>query len=490
MTLPVSRLVRVNINLSPLAATNRSFGVLLIAGDSPVINPVERYRTYGTIGDVGEDFSITMPEYKAALLYFGQTPKPATLMISRYLSTASSGQLLGGILTSSQQTLANFTAITNGGFHVTVDGNVKSVTGLDFSGASNLNAVAGIIDTALAGASVIWNGAQFIVTSDTTGTSSSVSFGTAPVSGVDITTLFKWTSVLALPLVPGFASETPDAYAATMANLSAAWYGLMFAATTMPTDDQNVAVAGIIEAQDLTRIFGVTITDTGVLSSVVTNDLASRLMALGYDQSTTQYSSSSAYAIASLFGRAFSVNFAANRSTITLMYKQEPGVLPENLSTSQANVLEAKNCNVFASYVNNTMIIQYGTMASGAWFDEIHGVDWLQDQFQTACYNLMYTSTSKIPQTDAGMNQFVNAISAGCEAGINNGLIAPGVWNADGFGQLVTGQFLQDGYYIYAQPIALQSQSDRETRVGTPIQVAVKFAGAIQELDVILNVNQ
>lgn len=488
MSLPVSNLVRVSINLSPLAAAGRSFGVLMIAGDSNVINGLERYRTYLTVEGVAADFGTTAPEYYAAALYFGQTPKPKTLMISRWLRTASAGFNKGGILTSTQQLIATWNAVTNGGVVISVDGVTKTLTGLNFSAAANLNAVAAIIDTALSGASCTWNGSQFTVTSDTTGTSSLVTAATAG-SGTDISTMLKLTASTLTVLVPGYAAETPVACAAALANISAAWYGLMFQASTQPTSDQSLAVSGLIEALDLKRIYGVTITDTAVLSSDVTSDLASSMKAAGYKQSFCQYSQN-AYAIASFFGRAFSVNFAANRTTITLMYKQEPGVTGENLSATQSAVLKDKRCNVFVDYVNDTMIIQYGVMSGSAYFDEIHGLDWFQDTVQNACFNTLYTSSTKVPQTDAGVNQLTNAISGACDQAVSNGLVAPGVWNADGFGELQSGQYLKTGYYIYAQPVALQSQADREARLAPPIQVAIKLAGAIQEVDVIVDVNR
>jgi hypothetical protein len=488
MALSVSRLVRVVVNLSPLAAARRSFGVLLIAGDSAVINGLERLRTYLTIEGVALDFGTNSPEYKAAALYFGQTPKPRTLMIGRWLRTATSAENLGGILTPTEQLIATWQAITNGGLNILIDGVAKTLTALDFSGAANLNAVATIIDTALTGGSVTWNGSNFVVTSDTTGVSSTVAFATGG-AGTDLSPLMKLTEATSQGLVPGYAAETPVECAAALANLSAAWYGLMFQASTQPTDDQNIAVAGFIEALTLKRIFGVTIVNTNVLSAVVTNDLASRLKDGGYKQSFCQYSSN-AFAIASFFGRAFSVNFAANRSTITMMYKQEPGVTGEELTENQASVLKDKRCNVFVNYVNDTIIIQYGVMSGPAYFDEIHGLDWFQDAVQNACYNVLYQSKTKIPQTDAGVNQLTNAIAGVCEEAVNNGLVAPGQWNADGFGELEFGQYLKTGYYIYAQPIALQSQADRETRVAPPIQTAIKLAGAIQELDVIVDVNR
>ncbi len=710
MSLSVSGLVRVTVNLSPLAAATRSFGVLMIAGDSDVINGLERFRTYLNIEGVAADFGVNAPEYKAAALYFGQTPKPRTLMVGRWLRVATSAMNDGGILNATEALLSAWTSISNGGFVISIDGTPQTLSGLDFTAQTNLNGVASVITAALSGAVCTWDGSSFIITSDASGAgvkaSGTIALDTNPSAGVqasgtitlsgqpsngdtvtikgtavtfvtgtpsgnqvqiagsdtltsaalqaflqasadsnlaamtyntiglittitaraygvagnsysltksgsniavsgadlaggvaadtltvngtaitfvanapsgsqvlvgptvaataanlqtflhasvisgvaeatyslsgttvtvtyktvgvagnsftlakssshitlsgavlangaagsavgyatagggtDISVQLKLTVATNIALIPGYDAESPVECAAVMANMSANWYGLMFQASVQPTDNQNLAVSDFIEALDLTRVFGVTIVDTSVLSSLVTDDLASLMMAAGYRQSFNQYSQN-AYAVASFFGRAFSVNFNANRSTITLMYKQEPSVTPEDLTENQALVLKSKRCNVFVKYVNDTSIIQYGVMSGPAYFDEIHGLDWLQNAIQTACYNVLYQSATKIPQTDAGVNQLTNAIGGVCDAAVNNGLVASGIWNADGFGQLSTGQYLKTGYYIYAQPIALQSQSDRETRVAPPIQVAVKLAGAIQSLDVIVDVNR
>jgi hypothetical protein len=172
------------------------------------------------------------------------------------------------------------------------------------------------------------------------------------------------------------------------------------------------------------------------------------------------------------------------------MYKQQPGVVAELLTETQAQVLKAKRCNVFVQYQNDTAIIQYGTMAGPAYFDEMHGLDWFVDALQNAEYNLLYQSKTKIPQTDSGQNQLVNVAAAACEEAVNNGLVAPGTWNADGFGQLSRGDYLGSGYYVYTPPVALQNQAIREQRVAPPLQIALKFAGAFQELDTIIDVNR
>lgn len=600
MSLSVSDLVRVTINLSPLSAAVRSFGTLMIAGDSAVINAAERFRTYTGIDGVAADFGLSAPEYHAAALYFGQTPKPGTLMCGRWVRAAIAAENIGGILSASEQSISNWNNISNGSLTVTINGSAQTLTGLNFTAETNLNGVASIVTAALSGgATCVFDGSEFVIKSGTTGagvkasglitlTGTGTNADTITVNGVVITLvsgtptgsqikvggtaaitaanlqyfLTNSTNVLLTPasytldgteitveydtvgiagnsftlaksstgitisgavlsggavassvgyatngtgvgvavqlkldsansqsLVAGYDAESPAECAAILADASAAWYGLMFQASVQPTDDQNIAVATFIEALDLTRIFGVTIVSTDVLSALITNDLASRLKDGAFKQSFCQYSQN-AYAIASFFGRGFTVNFAANNTTITLMFKQEPGVTGEDLTENQAVVLASKRCNVFVDYVNDTVIIQHGVMSGPAYFDEIHGTDWLQNAIQVACFNVLYTSTTKVPQTDAGVNQLVNAIDQVCGQAVFNGLVAPGTWNAGGFGQLTQGDYLKAGYYIYAQPIALQSQSDRETRQAPPIQVAIKLAGAIQGLDVQVDVNR
>lgn len=602
MSLPVSRLVVVNVSLSPTPAAARTFGDLLIVGDSNVISGLERIRDYLDLTDVGQDFSTVDPEYLAAETYFDQKPTPLSLSIGRWLRTATAAILQGAILTVQQQLLNLFTAITNGGFNVTIDGSVKTLTALNFTAQTNLNGVASVITTALSASGICtWNGSEFVITSATTGTGveasgtitfsanptaadtvtvngtsiefvasgatgnevnigtsdaltavnlltflqtsqinnltqctyslsglvltvtaatpgiagnsitlaksstalaisggdlsggtnpSSVSYATSPSGSYqDVSTLLGLTAAVALPLVPGYAAESPLQAITALDAISTEWYGSMFAASVQPTDSQNLAIFPFIEGDQVTRTFGVTIQNTNVLSSEVSNDLASEMVLGGYEQSFCQYSSSNPYAVASIFGRAFSVDFEGTNTMIDLMYKQEPGVTPEALTTDQANTLEAKRCNVYVEYDNNTSIVQYGVMSGPAFFDEIYGIDWLQNKAQTNIFNVNFTSPTKVPQTDSGMNQYTNAIASAMQQGVTNGFGAPGIWNGPAFGQLSTGQYLKLGYYIYNQPVALQSESDRAARESPPFTAAFKLAGANQTVNLQINVN-
>lgn len=489
--LSVGRLVRIAINLSPLAAPRRNFGILLIAGDSNVINASERIRKYTGIEAVAADFGTTAPEYKAALLYFGQKPQPRELHIGRWVRTASAAVMQGATLTAPEQAMPSWVAIENGSFSLAIDGAAPvNVTGLDFSDETNLNGVAEVIDAALVGASCVWTGSRFQITSNTTGVASELGYLSAAGVGTDISAKLKMTPATGLAPVPGYAAESPADCVAVMANHSGQWYGFTFAASVMPNFDDLEPVAAFIEASSLDRCFGVTEPDTRVLDAQYTDDMASKFKALDYRKTCVQFGGTNPYAICSLMGRAFSVNFNMNRSTITLMYKQEPGIVAEELTEGQAQALKAKRCNVFVKYENDTAIIQYGVMSGSAYFDEIHGLAWFKDALQNALYNALYQSRTKIPQTDDGQNQLVTVAAGVCGEAVNNGLAAPGKWNADGFGELQQGDYLPTGFYIYAQPIDEQPQAEREQRKAPPMQIALKLAGAFHEIDAEVNVNR
>ncbi|MDV1015139.1 MULTISPECIES: DUF3383 family protein [Klebsiella] len=266
------------------------------------------------------------------------------------------------------------------------------------------------------------------------------------------------------------------------------WYGLAIADSADLVEADVISVAAAIEASSLSRILAVTTADVNVLVAGNTDNIGYKLKAAGYARTFWQYSSSSKYAAISAFGRAFTVNFTGSNTTITLKFKTEPGITYETLTTAQAAAIDAINGNVYVYYVNDTAIIQQGVMANGDFFDERHGLDWLQNYVQTNLYNLLYTSTTKIPQTDAGVTRLMANVEASLDQAVNNGLIAPGVWNGGPIGQIESGDTLTKGYYVYADAVANQAQSDREARKSPVIQAAIKLAGAIHYGDVQINV--
>jgi hypothetical protein len=493
--LSVSRVVDVEVVFAPVAAPAQRFDTLLIMGDSPVIDTGEALREYNQIAEVAGDFGTTAPEYYGAALFFSQIPQPSTLFIGRYARTPTKARLLGGPLAGTEQLLAHWTSIANGGFTIAVDGGAATqVTGISLSSVTNLNGVASAIQTAIraggaafTNASFIWNGQAFQLESGTTGTTSAVSFLSAPSGGgQDLSAQLKMTSALAERNAPGAASETPVASLARVDGRG--WYAATFCASTMPSDAELLACCGYIEATGDKHTFGITTPAAIALDPLNTSDIASQAQLANFIRTTIQYSLSP-YAICDFFGRALTTDFNGSNTTITMKFKVEPGVLPELLSASQASTLANKRCNVYVRYNNGTAIVQEGVMSGRAYFDEVHGLDWLSNRIQNDVWNVLYQSP-KIPQTDPGVHILVATCDGGLSQGVQNGLVAPGTWNAPGFGELKTGDLLSNGWYTFANPIASQAQADRESRIAPLIQIAVKLAGAIHFADVVINVNR
>lgn len=377
--LPLNRVTNVTVTLSARAAQGRNFGSMLILGNSTVIPITERLRLYSDPADIGDDFGVDSEEYKAAVVWFSQSPRPTQLYVGRWIDSLTSAE------SGPTETL--------------------------------LQAVNALLD---------YN----------------------------------------------------------------SWYGLHLAVPVAdyPDDADLISVSSAIESATVSRILAITSSEADILSSAVETDLATKLKAAKYSRTYIQYSSTSPYAALSAFGRAFTVNFTGSNTTITLKFKQLPSITYETIGTSQANALEAKNCNVYVYYENDTAILEQGVMCNGDFFDERHGLDWLQNAVQTADYNTLYTSTTKIPQTDAGTTTRIANIEKVLDVADKSGLFAPGIWTGGPMGQLGTGDTLTKGYYTWADTVDNQLQTDREARKGVPIQVAAKLAGAVHYGDVAITV--
>ena len=480
-TLPVSRVVNVAVEMSPTAAALRNFGSCLILGDSDIIDTDERIRLYSSISDIATDFGISSREYLAAQAFFSQSPQPTQVYIGRWAKSATAGRLRGRTLSSAEQDISLFTAITTGTLSLTIDGASKSMASIDLSAETNLNGVASQISSALGvSGSCAWTGERFVITSATTGTSSTV----ATTDTGTLSSLMGFAG--SATSVAGVAAESLASAITALLDYNT-WY--MVCVAPDASDDSIVEAAGLIEAASPSRMIGFTTQNSTEIDSTASSTLGSRMKGLGYNRTILVYSSDSPVAAASVFGRMATINFEGSNTTLTLKFKQLPGVTAENLRSSQAEALKSHNVNAFCAYQNDTSILQEG-ITSGGWFiDETHGLDWLQNRVETDLWNLLYTS-KKVGQDESGATAIVSCVNKSLEQGVTNGLIAPGVWNGDAFGALESGDTLSTGYYVYIQPFDEQSQSDREARKAPPIQIAVKLKGAVHFINVTITVNR
>ena len=601
--LPVSRIVPVDLSLAAMLGQAPTIDSGLEVGSTAnVIDTVQRIRTYSTIAEVAADFGTTAPEYLGAVLWFGQSPQPTELLIGRWVSAASNGQLIGGGVLAANLLASAWTGITAGACLITIDGVPYALSGLNFSAITNMNGVASVLQTAIRAATsstqtVVYNAVynNFVITDSITGTTSVIGFiavstavgsavfstfptasDTLTIDGTAITfvasgatgnqvnigtlaatlaslltllnasvdanlvkmtyavvgstlycvskltgttgnayTLAKSSTAITLSgstlaggaavdisamtsctstssgcyQAPGLAAESLLSCVTLLdQEFSTQWYGL-FVVSAAAVDSDYEAVAAYCEAANPPHYFGITTAEAGVLVASDTSNLAYVLKQLKYNKTAIQYCSTSAYTIASYLARILTTAWEGNNTTMTLMFKTEPGVTPELLGTTQANAAQGNNCNVYVDYNNGTSFIEYGTSCSGQFTDTVIGADWLSGQVQSAVFDAM-SGPLKVPQTDAGMGILVNAAEVACIQGVTNGFLAPGIWYSSGFGAINYGDNLPKGFYVYAPPIATQSEATRQTRAGTVMQIAAKTAGAIQSDLIELNVLQ
>lgn len=125
-------------------------------------------------------------------------------------AAATRAKLFGGGFTTAEATtlLAALKALNNASFAVTVDGTLRQVTPMNLTAAADLPAIATAIGTALTGGDCSWSGSCFVVSSDTTGATSTLTYAVAPAAGTDISVTAKLAAGTGAALDQGDAAIT------------------------------------------------------------------------------------------------------------------------------------------------------------------------------------------------------------------------------------------------------------------------------------------
>jgi hypothetical protein len=264
------------------------------------------------------------------------------------------------------------------------------------------------------------------------------------------------------------------------------WYIVM---VTDADADDHLAIAAYVEASSVPSVYAYTTEDADVIEEDPSPaDICDTLKGLNYKRTIGQYSTQDSNAIAAIMGYACGQNTGLAGSAFTLKFKQEVGVLVEPLTSGVRDIIEGKNCNVYVEYNDYYDFFEEGVMANGWFFDRLINLDMLCTNIQLNVANLLYSST-KVPQTEAGVLQLMNAVQDACESAYNVGYIGPGTWDGPTVLNLANGDALPKGYLVQAQPLNEQSAADRALRKSPPIYVCLIEAGAIHSLVVAVYVS-
>ena len=187
-TVPISEYVNVSIALAPTPQGLAGFGSLLMLSPeaSSGINPItkaERVRQYSSMSAVATDFPSGAIN-AAATAYYAQQPKPIYFLVGLIVDEATGASAAG----SSVPVLADLQAVTAGGFTISVDGTVCTISGVDLSAITTVAEAAEAVETKLAaikaGTTCVVENGVFVVKSPTTGLTSTITAATADVDGL------------------------------------------------------------------------------------------------------------------------------------------------------------------------------------------------------------------------------------------------------------------------------------------------------------------
>ena len=172
--------------------------------------------------------------------------------------------------------------------------------------------------------------------------------------------------------------------------------------------------------------------------------------------------------------RAAIVNFDGIGTTITLAHKVLAGVTVEKMKNSEWKTLKERNMNAVINLRGNFRY-EYGVMASGNYFDTVHGSLWLKSRIQSdVSARLMLLD--KIAYTDEDIGILIQTMTTGLEQAITIGLGAPGYDDA--------GVYFPLGYEVTAQPVNTVAIADKKNRIYKGLGFKLIGAGALHQVEI------
>lgn len=452
-TLPLSNVISVNVFFPPtgVGAFNVN-NLALFTSEAFLSNPNgDKYRVYSSAQQVGVDFGTTSEAYAQAVAVFSQQPN----------ILAGGGTLI--IFPSFTNTAINTVSVAAGGTGYIVGDVLNVVQGSAWGGTVTVSSVyAG----AITGVTVTTGGSGY-----TTGSGLSTTGGTG--TGATIT----------------IVSVTTETLAQAIARVSDLIYFCGIISTTYGANTTWAALATIVQAYGNKLLFlpSNAITDITGVFTTIKNATNYYTRCLYFSDATALNGRLFAAAYAA---RLLSVNFAGSLTAITMNLKQLNGITADpGINQTIATLCATAGVDVYASYNGTSAAISNG---ANKYADESFNLIWFVLALQVAGYNALATLSTKIPQTESGMNLYKGALKQVCEQALINGYIAPGTWTAvDTFGDQAAfvSNILTKGYYIYSAPINQQSVADRAARKAPLVQIAIKESGAIQSSVINVYVN-
>ncbi len=437
------------------------------------------YSIYSTPTAVATDFGSSSKTAQMANSIFSQQPN----------ILGGGGQLIVIPLVLSKQTLTFSAAPTSGSFAVTFGAGTSALINATDSPSvvqTKLQAVAGLGQVQVTGSIAstvltVWMYGNYGGSVGALGTTTNTLNGSITITQA--------------------SAQTGESFGAAITRTQGlvSYFGAMVNELCSTIGQTDVLAAGaVIQALSNTCLGFVVsnvaadIAPGGMLDLIRSSTLPS-LRGLFYGDTTTVGGIAGINALlfaASYAGLGLSTNFAGSNTTQT-MHLKGLATIPADPTLTQTLLTQALAAGA-DTYPSLQGVSKVFCSGQNSFFDQVYNLGWLVTSLQIAGFNYLAQSSTKIPQTEGGMDGLKSAYRKVLEQAVSNQYLAPGTWTSSttfGVQQDFLNNILQRGYYIYSSPVAQQSATARAARQAPLIQIAAKQAGAVQSSSVIVYIN-
>lgn len=472
MELPISNVINVSVSEAQagLGAYNTS-NVGLFSNEVPAMSFGSLgYAIYLSPDQVAVDFGSSSKTFAMANAIFSQQPN----------ILANNGYLVVILVTPESQTLSFSAAPSSGTFVFNFGGHASAAINWNDTAAqiqAKIRAVAGLEEVVVTGSI-----SGQLLTVQYAG-----AYGNLALATITSNTL---NGSITITVAQTVAGETLAAAITRTKNL-VQYFGIVADANLAEIGQTDLlAAAAVVQALNKIAFFV-----SNVQADIEAGGMIDLLQSGGFTQSRGLYYGDSIelnclVMMASYVGRGLSTNFNGSNTTQTMHLKDLTGVQPDPTMTQTIlNLALAAGADTYISIQGVSKVFCSG---ANQFFDQVYNLQWFVGAIQISDFNYLAQSSTKVPQTENGMDGLKGASRAVCEQGVTNQYIAPGQWNSSTtFGNQADflANISQRGYYIFSLPISKQLQAAREAREAPLVQIAIKEAGAIQSSDIIIFVN-
>ena len=279
-------------------------------------------------------------------------------------------------------------------------------------------------------------------------------------------------------------SESPVQALDAVLDSTSDFYGIALADTR--TDGELLALDTHIAGLDKPCMLFLPLIGTPA-AVVATNSLLDQLHSANSKRTVATFASAVSDA-AAVMGAAMGLQASHAASAFSLCYKSVGGIQPSDLTQSQVDAIQAKGGNVYVTRGYTHTLLEKGGTPSGWRYDEALYLDMIAEDLQNAAVSLLAENPDKLPQTDDASAQFMNAFSSILIGYTNRGVLATAPWRGAAVGSFQAGDYIENGFALWADSYDNQSEADRAAHKAVPIQCALTLSGSLESVVITVNI--